>query len=258
MNQIKSPAIYLQVTVAALLYNLLHILAWELPLAVRMGWRINVVGDVVIISVGIISVILLSMRKRVGLMLGMIPALWATLLQWLLVYVISGYKEPDGVWWYPLFPIFQGIMIVYFINLAYRDDGGQPDQGIGAGLKSPSIYLFAPAAFLLVQTGQKIVRELVVGFLDNGGLKGALPSALLALIAIAAAILLIKRIKWGMVLAIFTGGILLIQPVIYHLIMGKPCLGGIWWYPFFTVVQGAFIIYFSSLLFLNERKITAQ
>jgi hypothetical protein len=110
----------------------------------------------------------------------------------------------------------------------------------------------------LVQTGQKIVRELVVGFLDNGGLKGALPSALLALIAIAAAILLIKRIKWGMVLAIFTGGILLIQPVIYHLIMGKPCLGGIWWYPFFTVVQGAFIIYFSSLLFLNERKITAQ
>jgi hypothetical protein len=191
-------------------------------------------------------------------MLGMIPALWATLLQWLLVYVISGYKEPDGVWWYPLFPIFQGIMIVYFINLAYRDDGDQPDQGIGAGLKSPSIYLFAPAAFLLVQTGQKIVRELVVGFLDNGGLKGALPSALLALIAIAAAILLIKRIKWGMVLAIFTGGILLIQPVIYHLIMGKPCLGGIWWYPFFTVVQGAFIIYFSSLLFLNERKITAQ
>jgi hypothetical protein len=118
MNQIKSPAIYLQVTVAALLYNLLHILAWELPLAVRMGWRINVVGDVFIISVGIISVILVSMRKRIGLMLGMIPALWAILLQWLLVYVISGYKEPNGVWWYPLFPIFQGIMIVYFINLA--------------------------------------------------------------------------------------------------------------------------------------------
>ena len=258
MNQIKSPAIYLQVTVAALLYNLLHILAWELPLAVRMGWRINVVGDVFIISVGIISVILVSMRKRIGLMLGMIPALWAILLQWLLVYVISGYKEPNGVWWYPLFPIFQGIMIVYFINLAYRDDGGQPDQGIGVGLESPSIFLYAPAAFLFVQTGQKFVREIVVGFLQNGGLKGALPSALLALIAIAAAILLIKRIKWGMVLAIFTGGILLIQPVIYHLIMGKPCLGGIWWYPFFTVVQGAFIISFSLLLFFNERKMATD
>ena len=258
MNQIKSPAIYLQVTVAALLYNLLHILAWELPLAVRMGWRINVVGDVFIISVGIISVILVSMRKRIGLMLGMIPALWAILLQWLLVYVISGYKEPNGVWWYPLFPIFQGIMIVYFINLAYLDDGCQPDHGIGMGLESPSIFLYAPAAFLFVQTGQKFVREIVVGFLQNGGLKGALPSALLALIAIATAILLIKRIKWGMVLAIFTGGILLIQPVIYHLIMGKPCLGGIWWYPFFTVVQGVFIISFSLLLFFNERKMTTD
>ena len=60
MDQIKSPAIYLQVTVAALLYNLLHILAWELPLAVNMGWRINIIGDVFIISVGIISVILIS------------------------------------------------------------------------------------------------------------------------------------------------------------------------------------------------------
>jgi hypothetical protein len=163
MNQIKSPAIYLQVTVAALLYNLLHILAWELPLAVRMGWQINVVGDVFIISVGIISVILISMRKRMGLMLGMIPALWAILLQWLLVYVLSGYEEPNGVWWYPLFPIFQGIMIVYFINLTYRGDEGQHDQRIGMGLKSPTIYLYAPAAFLLVPEfcihWQTIVKE---------------------------------------------------------------------------------------------------
>jgi hypothetical protein len=255
MNQIKSPTIYLQVTVAALLYNLLHILAWELPLAVRMGWLINVIGDIFIISITIISIILISMRNKIGLMLIIIPALWAILLQWFLVYIISGYKEPNGVWWYPLFPIFQGIMIGYFAILAYRGDGGKPDQGIAMGLKSPSIYLYAPAAFLLVQTGQKFVRELVVGFLDNGGLKGVLPSTLLMLIAIAAAILLIKRVKWSIGLAIFTGGFLLIQPIVYHLIMGKPCLGGIWWYPFFTLVQGAFIVYFSLLVFLNERKI---
>ena len=42
MNQIKSPTIYIQVTVAALLYNLLHILAWELPLALKLGWRIEI------------------------------------------------------------------------------------------------------------------------------------------------------------------------------------------------------------------------
>jgi hypothetical protein len=60
MNQIKSPTIYIQVSVAALLYNLLHILAWELPLAVSLGWRINVIGDVFIISVTIISYISLG------------------------------------------------------------------------------------------------------------------------------------------------------------------------------------------------------
>ena len=31
MNQIKSSSIYIQVAVAALLYNLLHMFAWELP-----------------------------------------------------------------------------------------------------------------------------------------------------------------------------------------------------------------------------------
>ena len=49
MNQTKSTTIYIQVSVAALLYNLLHILAWELPLAASLGWRINVIGDVFII-----------------------------------------------------------------------------------------------------------------------------------------------------------------------------------------------------------------
>ncbi|MBI5606069.1 MAG: hypothetical protein HY879_22270 [Deltaproteobacteria bacterium] len=258
MEKIKSSTCCIQIVIASLLYNLLHILAWELPLAVRLDWLINVIGDGVIILIIIISIILISMRKKAGLILGMIPALWAIFFQWFLVYIISGYKEPNGVWWYPLFPIFQGIMIVSFAVYTYRGDGGQPDQGIGTGLKSPSIYLYAPAAFLLVQTGQKFVREMVVGFLDNGGLKGALPSALLMLIAIAAAILLIKRVKSSIALAIFTGGFLLMQPVVYHLIMGKPCLGGLWWYPFFTVVQGAFIIYFSLLLLFNERIITAD
>jgi hypothetical protein len=46
MNHIKSPTIYIQVTVAALLYNLLHIVAWKLVLAVRLDWRINVIRGI--------------------------------------------------------------------------------------------------------------------------------------------------------------------------------------------------------------------
>jgi len=32
--------------------------------------------------------------------MGMILASWAIFFQWYLVYIIFGYKEPTGVWWY--------------------------------------------------------------------------------------------------------------------------------------------------------------
>lgn len=256
MDQIKSPSIYLQVAVAALLYNLLHMLAWELPLAIKLDWGINVIGDAFIISISTISIILISLRKKIGLIVGMIPAIWAIFLQWFLVYIISGYKEPYGVWWYPIFPIFQGIMIGYFCILTYKDNILQHDSGLETvkGLKSPSIYLYAISGFLLVQTGQKFVREMVVGFRQSG-IRGALVMLFIALIAIAAAVMLIKRVRWSLGLAILFGVWLLMQPIVYHIIMGEPCLGGIWWYPFFTAVQGTFIIYFAALVLLKERDI---
>jgi hypothetical protein len=257
MNQIKSSTIYIQVAIAALLYNLLHIFAWELPLAIRLGWKINVIGDVFIISISTVSIILISWRKKIGLIAGMIPALWAIFLQWFLVYIISGYKEPYGVWWYPVFPIFQGIMIVFFSVLAYKDNNLRHDSGleITKGLKSPTIYLYAISGFLLVQTGQKVVREMVVGFRQSG-IRGALVMLFIALIAVAAAVMLIKRVRWSLGLAILFGIGLLIQPIVYHIIMGEPCLGGIWWYPFFTAFQGAFILYFAITPFRNERKLS--
>jgi hypothetical protein len=259
MNRIKSSSIYIQVAVAALLYNLLHIFAWELPIAIKLGWRINVIGDVFIISISTMSIILISFRKKIGLILGMIPALWAIFLQWFLVYIISGYKEPNGVWWYPVFPIFQGIMIGCFSILAYKDNNLQHESGleITKGLKSPSIYLYAISGFLLVQTGQKFVREMIVGF-QEGGIRGVLSVIFVTLIMIVAAVMILKRMKWGLGLAIFSGVIVLMQPIVYHMIMGKPCLGGIWWYPIFTAIQGAFIIYFSLLAFCNTRKISDQ
>ena len=259
MNQIKSSSIYIQVAVAALLYNLLHMFAWELPIAIKLGWRINVIGDVFIISISTMSIILIAFRNKIGLILGMIPALWAIFLQWFLVYIISGYKEPYGVWWYPIFPIFQGIMIGYISVLTYKDNILQHDSGLEMvkGLKSPSIYLYAISGFLLVQTGQKYVREMVVGF-QEGGIRGVLSVIFVTLIMIVAAVMVLKRMKWGLGLALFSGVIVLMQPIVYHLIMGKPCLGGIWWYPIFTAIQGAFIVCFSLLLFLNEKKITDQ
>ena len=202
----KSSSLYIQAAVAALTYNLLHILAWELPIAIRHGWNVNVIGDGVVIVTSVMSIILIACRKKAGAILGFISASWAIIFQWFLVYGILGYKEPNGVWWYPLFPIFQGIMIVFFCVLAYRDIDrhSEPEMETGKGLKAPAIYLYAIAAFLLVQTGQKFVRETVVGFRQHG-LEGAVPMILLAMISIVAAGLLIKRSKWGLGLAIFSG-----------------------------------------------------
>jgi hypothetical protein len=259
MDQIKSSPIYIQVVVVALLYNLLHIFAWELPIAVKLGWKINVIGDLFIILISTVSIILISLRRKIGLLIGMMPAIWAIFLQWFLVYIISGYKEPYGVWWYPIFSIFQGIMIVFFSILAYKDDNLQHESKleIMKGLKSSAIYLYAVSGFLLVQTGQKFVREMVVGFRESG-IRGVLGVILVTLIMIVAAAMVLKRMKWGLWLALFSGVIVLMQPIVYHMIMGKPCLGGIWWYPIFTAIQGAFIIYFSLLVFLNEKKIADQ
>jgi len=258
MNRINSSPPYIKAVIAAIVYNFLHMLAWELPLALRQGWMINIIGDYIVLTIIIISILLIAMRKNAGLILAAVPAFWAVLLQWLLVYVVAGYREPNGVWWYPLFPIFQGIMIIYFAVLAYRGDEERPEKNTGKGLRSPAIYLYAPAAFLLAQTGQKFVRELVVGFLDYGGIRGVVPGTLQILITVAAAVLLIKRVKLGLALAFFAGSILLIQPLIYHIVLGKPCLGGIWWYPFFTAVQGVFIVYSTLIVFLKERNSILQ
>lgn len=258
-DQFKSPAMHIKVVIAALLYNLLHMLAWELSMAVKLGWQANVIGSMSVIFVSLISIVFISQRKKIGLYLAMIPAAWAIVFQWLVVYVLAGHTEPNGVWWYPVFPIFQGVMIVYFTARILKDVDVQyaPLRNDTARLISPSIYLQAVGALLLVQTGQKFVREMVVGY-GQSGTRGALLMLFIALMEIAAAIMVLHRIKSGLKMAVILGTLLLMQPVIYHIILGKPCLGGIWWYPFFTAIEGASIVYFSWLVFDNEKKLQKQ
>ncbi|MCU0849575.1 MAG: hypothetical protein MUD12_16960, partial [Spirochaetes bacterium] len=148
---LKTANFPLQVAIATLLYNVLHILAWELPIAVRLSWDVNIIGDIIVIAASTLGMILIAFGKKAGLILAVIPASWAIFFQWFIVYFILGYKEPNGVWWYPLFPIFQGINIVFFCILAYRnlDRQSLPEQKTGNGLRSPSYYLYAASAFLL-------------------------------------------------------------------------------------------------------------
>lgn len=58
--KLKSSSLQIRAAMAALVYNLLNILAWELPIAVRLGWRVNVVGDIVVIAISVLAIVMLA------------------------------------------------------------------------------------------------------------------------------------------------------------------------------------------------------
>ena len=120
-------------------------------------------------------------------------------------------------------------------------------------LKSPTIYIQAVIALLLIQFVHKIVRE-IPGAIKIGG-AGAIATPIFAGLLIIGIILLILRNKWGLILGIIDGIFMLFQPVLVHIIMAHPDQNGIWWYPMFPWIQAILIIYFSLLILRNEKNI---
>ena len=70
----------------------------------------------------IVSIVLLCLKIKYGLYLGLVPAIWGMAFQWVIYHVIQGNPDMNGIWWYPLFPIIQGLLIVYFSYLAWKND----------------------------------------------------------------------------------------------------------------------------------------
>lgn len=82
------------------------------------------IGPIVTITFAVmlaIGIILSLFRIKWGLVLGVIPACWVT-VQWIWVHVIKGHPDPLGIWWYPIFPIVQGALIIYFSILAWYNE----------------------------------------------------------------------------------------------------------------------------------------
>ncbi|MCD4819607.1 MAG: hypothetical protein K8S23_13040 [Candidatus Cloacimonetes bacterium] len=114
-------------------------------------------------------------------------------------------------------------------------------------LKSPTIYIQAIIALLLIQLIHKIVRE-IPGAIKMGG-PGAIAVPIFAGLLFISIILLILRNKWGLILGMIDGIFMLFQPVLVHIILAKPDQNGIWWYPIFPWIQAILILYFSYLVF---------
>ena len=120
-NRTGLPSIHIQAVIAVLFINFIHKLVREIPGSLNLEGGIGGIVTTTTALILALSIILLLYRKRQGLVLGMVPAVWA-MLQWVLVHVIKGHPDQNGIWWYPIFPIVQGALIIYFSVLAWRND----------------------------------------------------------------------------------------------------------------------------------------
>jgi hypothetical protein len=115
--------------------------------------------------------------------------------------------------------------------------------------KGRSIYIQAAIAVMLIQLIHKIVREIPgsFGFMGEGMRMGTIVTPIFAFILALGIVLLLLKIKWGLISGIADGICMLFQPIVVHVIFAKPDINNIWWYPIFPILQGLLIIYFCIL-----------
>jgi hypothetical protein len=115
-NDSKRPSIYIQAVIAVLLVNLVHKFVREIPGSMREMDQQGIIGGIFTIGTTVIiaiSILLLLIKRKEGLILAIFPAIWA-MIQWIINHVIWANPDINGIWWYPIFPVFQGLLIIYF------------------------------------------------------------------------------------------------------------------------------------------------
>jgi hypothetical protein len=119
--QSRGLSIHIQAAMAMMFILFVHKLVREIPGSLNLEGSINGIATITAAAMLALGIALLFFRNRWGLILGAIPAVWA-MLQWILVHVIWANPDQNGIWWYPIFPIVQGALIIYFSVLAWRND----------------------------------------------------------------------------------------------------------------------------------------
>jgi len=108
-----------------------------------------------------------------------------------------------------------------------------------------NIHIKAVISLMLIQLIHKIVRE-IPGSINMGG-PGSIIVIIFTLLLFVGILLLIFKIKWGLILGIIDGVWMIFQPILVHIILSKPDINNIWWYPIFPWIQSLLIIYFCIL-----------
>lgn len=105
----------------------------------------------------------------------------------------------------------------------------------------------AAAAMILVQLGHKLVAELPGARAMAGTTVHLMVFGVLVLSAgyVLALVTCLYRIRWGFIIGIVLGIEIILQPFIFHVIMGIPKAPP--YYIFFPVLQGILLVYFCWL-----------
>jgi hypothetical protein len=108
-----------QATIALMLIQLVHKIVREIPHSLDMGGAGAIVTPVmaIMLAVGIGSLLL---KAKWGLVLGVVDGIWM-IFQPILVHIILAQPDINGIWWYPIFPWTQAILMIYFCRLAWKN-----------------------------------------------------------------------------------------------------------------------------------------
>ena len=118
--KLKSPAIYIQAVIAMLIIQLVHKIVREIPGSFELG-GIGAYANPAFAVLLIAAIILILFRNKLGIYLGMFDAAFM-LFQPVLIHIIIGHPDQNGIWWYPMFPWIQAILIIYFSVLVLHKE----------------------------------------------------------------------------------------------------------------------------------------
>ena len=119
--RLKSQPIYIHALISAFLINLIHKIVREIPHVIKLDERAGLIINCIVIVLLLVGIILILLRNKIGVSLGILPGLWAT-FQWVVAHIIKGYPSQDGIWWYPIFPVTQGLLILYFSFILLKNE----------------------------------------------------------------------------------------------------------------------------------------
>jgi hypothetical protein len=113
------PSIHIQAAMALMLIQLVHKIVREIPGAIKMEGP-GAIGVPIFAGLLIIGILLLVLRNKWGLILGIVDGVFM-IFQPILVHIILSHPDQNGIWWYPIFPWTQAILLIYFCRIAWKN-----------------------------------------------------------------------------------------------------------------------------------------